>query len=202
MKTKNTKNFKDPVVIYKDLNLNHQILNENKGKVGVYCFTNTKNGKTYIGSSCNLRRRFYDYFNLNTLRARRHRIIIYNALLKYGYSNFTLEILEYCNESNLLERETHYIRLLNPSYNILKQGGSLLGFKHSQATLAKMRTRKHNEATREKMRLIRLGRKLSEATLLKLRGQKRSEISREKMRLARLGRSHSAVTLSKLRGRS
>ena len=123
--------------------------------MGVYCFTNTKNGKTYIGSSYNLRRRFYDYFNLNTLRARRHRIIIYNALLKYGHSNFTLEILEYCNESNLLERETHYIRLLNPSYNILKQGGSLLGFKHSQATLAKMRTRKHTDSGKNEINKIR-----------------------------------------------
>lgn len=93
---------------------------------------------------------------------RRHRTIIYNALLKYGHSSFTLEVLEYCNESDLLERETYYIRLLNPSYNILKQGGSLLGFKHSQATLAKMRARKHNEVTRKKMRLARLGRKLSE----------------------------------------
>jgi group I intron endonuclease len=157
---------------------------------------------------------------------RRYRTIIYNALLKYGHSSFTLEILDkkiyiyflikyinfiYCNESDLLERETYYIRLLKPSYNqniyyiyinLLQQAGSLLGFKHSQATLAKMRARKHNEVTREKMRLARLGRKLSETILLKLRGQKRSEVSREKMRLARLGRSHSAVTLAKLRGRS
>lgn len=154
--------FYKPVVTYKDLNLKHQIWSENKGKAGVYCLTNTKNGKTYIGSSNNLRRRFYDYFNLHTLITRRHRTIIYNALLKYGHSSFTLEVLEYCNESDLLERETYYIRLLNPSYNILKQGGSLLGFKHSQATLAKMRARKHNEVTRKKMRLARLGRKLSE----------------------------------------
>lgn len=133
---------------------------------------------------------------------RRYRTIIYNALLKYGHSSFTLEILEYCKESDLLKRETYYISLLNPSYNILKQGGSLLGFKHSQATLAKMRARKHNEVTREKMRLARLGRKLSETILLKLRGQKRSEVSREKMRAARLGRSHSQATLAKLRGRS
>jgi group I intron endonuclease len=190
------------VVIYKDLNLKAHILNENKGKAGVYCLTNTLNGKTYIGSSNNLRRRFYDYFNINTLIARRHRVTIYKALLKYGHSNFTLEILEYCDISDLLKRETYYIRLLNPSYNILKQGGSLLGFKHSEATLAKMRGRKHSDATREKMRLIRLGRKLSVATILKLRGQKRSEISREKMRLARLGRRHSEATLTKLRNRS
>lgn len=49
IKYENKKKINNPVVIYKDLNFKHQILNENKGKVGVYCFTNTKNGKTYIG---------------------------------------------------------------------------------------------------------------------------------------------------------
>lgn len=32
---------------------------------------------------------------------------ISRALIKYGYSNFTLEVLEYCEPSMLLEREQH-----------------------------------------------------------------------------------------------
>ena len=35
-----------------------QIIKDNKGKAGVYCWRNLKNGKRYIGSSTNLERRF------------------------------------------------------------------------------------------------------------------------------------------------
>jgi hypothetical protein len=56
-----------------------------------------------------------------------------------------------------------------------------LNRKHSQATLAKMRTRKHSEATREKIRIAALDRKHSEATLDKLRGRKFSDEHRAKL---------------------
>jgi group I intron endonuclease len=52
---------------------------------------------------------------------------VYRALLKYGYSKFTLEILEYCDKSSVIEKEQYYLDLLNPSYNIYKIGGSSLG---------------------------------------------------------------------------
>lgn len=37
---------------------------------------------------------------------------ISKALLKYGYSNFSLEILEYCSIKQLLDREDYYFGLL------------------------------------------------------------------------------------------
>ena len=57
---------------------------------------------------------------------------ICNAMLKYGYSNFELEILEYCEVSNLLIREQYYIDNLKPIYNIAKIVGSNLGIKKSK----------------------------------------------------------------------
>lgn len=63
---------------------------------------------------------------------------IHNALLKYGYNSFSLEIIEYCDPSNCIEREQYYIDLLNPEYNILKTAGSLLGFKHSKESIEKI----------------------------------------------------------------
>jgi group I intron endonuclease len=63
---------------------------------------------------------------------------IYRALLKNGYSNFKLNILEYCDPSVLILREQYYLDTLNPSYNILKFAGSLKGFKHSKASLKSM----------------------------------------------------------------
>jgi NUMOD1 domain len=64
--------------------------------------------------------------------------IIARALIKYGYSNFQLEILEYCEPSNCIEREQYYLDLLKPEYNILKKAGSKLGSKHSEATIKKI----------------------------------------------------------------
>jgi len=66
-------------------------------------------------------------------------MLIYKALLAHGFDNFTLEIVEYCELSNLTEREQHYIDLLKPEYNILKIAGSISGHKLSEKTKAKLR---------------------------------------------------------------
>lgn len=54
------------------------------------------------------------------------------ALLLYGYSNFSLEILEYCEPSDVISREQYYMDLLKPEYNTLKTAGSSIGFKYSE----------------------------------------------------------------------
>ena len=67
---------------------------------------------------------------------------INRALLKSGYSDFSITILEYCEISDLIKREQYYIDLLKPEYNILKIAGSLLGFKHSEESRVKMSSSK------------------------------------------------------------
>jgi group I intron endonuclease len=81
------------------------------------------------------------------------------ALLKYGYSSFTLEILEYCEISVLIEREQYYIDTLKPEYNILKVAGSLFGYKHTIESLQKMSEIASNrsEETIAKLREAALG---------------------------------------------
>ena len=66
-------------------------------------------------------------------------MLINKAFLKYGYSKFKLEIIEYCDKSNLLNREQYYIDLLNPEYNILKIAGSAIGYKHTKEAIEKIR---------------------------------------------------------------
>lgn len=66
---------------------------------------------------------------------------ICSALLKYGSSNFSLEILEYCPVSKLLQIEDNYFKLLKPEYNIAKVAGApMLGRYHSEDSKAKIRT--------------------------------------------------------------
>jgi len=60
--------------------------------------------------------------------------IIYNSLLKYGYSSFSLDILEYCEPSVIIVREQYYIDNLKPVYNIFNKAGSRLGTKQSEET--------------------------------------------------------------------
>lgn len=67
---------------------------------------------------------------------------IYSAILKYGYQNFSLSILEYCDINSLIEREKHFFNIFSPEYNILKIPGNPSkgsGWKHSEAALENMR---------------------------------------------------------------
>jgi hypothetical protein len=132
----------EPVAIY--LNADTQklaIIYDNKNKAGIYRWINTLNQKTYVGSSINLSLRFKSYFSISYLEREilKNQSLIYRALLKNGYSNFRLEILEYCDPDLVLEREQYYLNTLNLEYNILKTAGSLKGFKHSEATIEQIR---------------------------------------------------------------
>ena len=51
---------------------------------------------------------------------------------------FKLEILEYCNPKDLVEREQHYRDILKPEYNMLNTAYSSLGYKHTKDARKKM----------------------------------------------------------------
>ena len=154
-----TNNFDDtiqklkPVKVYNLKKDSIQILKEEKEKSGVYFLINNINGHTYVGSSINLASRMRNYLNNTFLKNKNNiNMPIVKALLKYDQSNFTLLILEYVETESLTIRETYYITLLIPYYNVLKQGYSSLGYKHTEETkkllseLAKNRT--HSDSTK------------------------------------------------------
>jgi hypothetical protein len=67
---------------------------------------------------------------------------ICRALLKFGYSNFSLEILEYCEPAKCLEREGFYLKMLKPEYNTSQYPSSpFLGLSHSEESIDKMRVK-------------------------------------------------------------
>jgi len=145
-----------PIISYLNADLEKAtIIKQNKSKSGIYRWVNVINNKSYVGSSINLGRRFKEYYNYSHISKVKRNIPIHNALLKYSYSSFKLEILEYCEPSVLIKKEQYYLDSLKPEYNVLKIAGSMLGFKHS-------------EYTKKLFRITRLGRQCSETTRLKL----------------------------------
>ena len=182
------------------------ILNENKGKSGIYMLTNKITKKIYIGQSMDLSNRFKIYFNPSYLKSKAN-LIICRSIVKYGFTNFSLTILEYCDKLELQTREQFYLDKLNPQYNILKIAGSSLNSKHSEYTKARISKslkgvyvkeksalfgRLHKEETRILMSLKKLGAKNP------LLGQTHSENSKELMKQKALSRKHSEDTKLKM----
>jgi group I intron endonuclease len=82
---------------------------------------------------------------------------IHAALLKYGYVNFKLEILEYCKADKLVVREQYYLYYLNPEYNVLKYAYSVLGYKHSPENIAKFKLKKISQEHKDLLSSIHTG---------------------------------------------
>lgn len=59
---------------------------------------------------------------------------IHSTLLKYGFSNLKLKILEYCDKYKLADREQYYMDLIKPQYNILTIARYNFGFKPNEVT--------------------------------------------------------------------
>lgn len=178
------------------------IIKDNKNKSGIYKWTNKLTNDIYIGQSVDLSKRFIRYFNLSYLK-NRGRLIISRALIKYGYSNFSLEILEYCNIPDLTEREQYYLDTLNPRYNTLKIAGSSLGRKHSEEAKAKISKALKGVYVKEKSALYGSSHSEETKALMSLKkfksnnplfGKTHTEETKELMRQKALGRKHSEET--------
>lgn len=134
-----------PIIVYSNVEVGKSlILKNSKSKSGVPQWTHLESDKSYTGSAIDLsvRLKCY-YFKKYTSR----HSLIYNALSFYGYSAFSLTILEYIDITNLskkdskkliLEQEQYYIDILQPKYKILKIAGSSLGYKHTKESIAKL----------------------------------------------------------------
>jgi hypothetical protein len=80
------------LVVFSDADKDKLYLLNYKGKSGIYMWTNKLNGKKYIGSSVNLRRRLLEYYNVNRLINKNY-MSINVALLKHSYRYFSLTII-------------------------------------------------------------------------------------------------------------
>jgi len=159
--------------------------------IGIYCITNIINGKSYIGKSVNIERRWVKHKSyLQTgIHPNSH---LQSAWNKYGEDAFTFSIIEECTESILSDKEISYISMFDSKlngYNLTDGGEGVSGMVVSEETRQRMsdanKGKRLSEETKEKISKSLKGKIVSEETRGKLaeasRGKVFSEETRQKL---------------------
>lgn len=158
--------------------------------IGIYRVTNLINGKTYIGQSIDIQRRFWEHRCVSH-ESNRH---LKFALQKYGKENFKYEILEECDESMLDERERYYIEKFKPEYNVASGGqDSSRRFPEEVRQVISRKARAQWEGMTDEERAERIAHNLKGPQ----KGHAVSEETRQKLREKNLGKKQSSETIEK-----
>ena len=177
----------------------------------IYLLTNTVNGKQYVGQTTrNVDYRIRGHLWTST---NKRGYPLHKAIVKYGWANFTVDILTNClNQEHLDAEELRLIAKLNTQvpngYNLLAGGKG--GGKHSEQTkklFSEMRKGKGMpEACLKASRLALSTRVLSEETHKKLSeaqrgntkalGKPRPDVVKEKIGVAQRGDKNHAAKLT------
>lgn len=158
---------------------------------GIYAIINTTNGKRYVGSSKNIRKRWSAHL-LSLRKDIHHAAALQRAWNKYGEKTFSISILEECPVGLLAEKEQFYMDE-RADYNSSPTAFSCLGFKQSEETKTKhsLRMRKLLDERPEFVEHIRSISKMPKSEDWKrqlserMRGVKKSASQVEKMAKSR-----------------
>jgi group I intron endonuclease len=132
----------------------------------IYKITNIFSGHFYIGSAKCYRKRILDHYN--KLKSNRHpNAFLQRSFNKWGNEGFVVEIVEPIdNKKDLILIEQKWLDKLfdnqNACYNLCPTAGSALG-------------RRHNKATKDKIRKAHLGKELTEEHKRKIADVKREQ---------------------------
>lgn len=165
----------------------------------IYSITNKVNGKTYIGKTNDLVRRWKEHYY-----GKGGAVILKNALKKYGVENFLFDVIakipfdtkEELNDV-LKQLEIYYISLYDTfhnGYNATIGGDGISYYEHSEETKQKLKERQIEKWKDEEFRA-----KCAIAAL----GYHHTDKAKEAIRQALLSRDHSIYdkVSAKLKGR-
>ena len=159
---------------------------------GVYKLTCLITNKIYIGKAFNIRKRINNHKCIG--RCKNSKYHLAHAIVKYGWDNFSVEILEIMDNfdklrdnDNLLKREAYYIEIFDSThqdkgYNILKFSTDRTGMTtvHTPEAKEKMRQkalqRAYTEEEKNRLRTLNIGRKLSEQHKEKIRAGNKGKV--------------------------
>lgn len=159
-------------------------------KSGVYKLINKATGDFYIGSSKKLEQRVRHHFYL-LKRGRHCNKFLQSSFDKNGIENFTSEVLEWTDQSKLLEREQYWIDTLKPRYNLRLEAQSNKGL-HCVSEEAKQKLRQRWLGVKRGPRTEEHQKNLSLALKGKTKGRKKPEGFRERLSKARMGENNPA----------
>ena len=172
-----------PVKTYKNAEESRRdMIEDSRYKSGIYRWINNVNGKTYVGSSSDLCRRIQSYYAKAQLDKESRPITL--ALLRYGHSSFSFEILEYCPKAarTLAKREQYYLDLLLPEYNVLRVAYSYLGHRggseetRKRLSIATKRYRANNPWDAERIANMKLKTTLREGVAVSVLNVETKEV--------------------------
>ena len=123
----------------------------------IYKITNIINGKSYIGQTIqDVKNRFYQHCATKCNKAVLN-MVIHKSIKKYGKSNFTIEVIEEIDSTNLNDREKYWIRYYdsyNNGYNSTKGGQDGIKLFKNLDTKSIIREYKFGKSLREIGRLF------------------------------------------------
>ena len=152
---------------------------------GIYKITNMVNGKVYIGQAKDIEHRWVEHKS----NCKTKNYVLYRAMRKYGFENFSFEILMECEEELLNLMEIYYIKKYNSYINWENSNGynetvggdkGVKGLRHTKESKKKMSENKkgeknsfygkhHTEETKHQISERAKGRHHTEETKEKLR---------------------------------
>jgi len=152
---------------------------------GIYKITNMINGKCYIGSAINIKKR-WEQHRRQLNNGKHHSVYLQSSWAKHGEAAFKFETIEVVAKQHLLAFEQVYLDLFfsyerSRGYNICVTAGSQLGMKRSDESKAKMSLAGVGRVTSDEIKL-----KISKA----ITGKSVSDKTRAKMSAVKIGNKH------------
>lgn len=166
---------------------------------GIYCITNIKNGKFYVGSAVNLRKRWCQH-RCQLSNNCHDNPKLQRSWNKHGEQCFVVSVIEHLESSdNQIEREQYWIDELDVvrrGYNLCPVAGRTSGIKRSEETKKLLsdiaKKRGISPEHRIKLGMAMRGRKLSPEHIAKvsnaLKGREVSVETRAKISAANVGK--------------
>jgi group I intron endonuclease len=107
------------------------------GDTGVYVIQHLASGRRYVGSAVSFKKRWREHINAIE-RGVHHSSYLQRCWRKHGPDAFSFTVALYCDRENLLMYEQALIDFYQPEFNSNPTAGSMLGFRMSAESKAKL----------------------------------------------------------------